>query len=116
MYKDRWVECTDEGLRIRGYYFPWGTKHIPYTKVRSVQRVVMSSFRGQWRLWGTSNPRYWASLDPKRGSKKEGLVLDTGRFVHPFITPDDVGAVEACIRAHVDLGPTTGEATRGPVI
>jgi len=116
MYHDRWIECTDDQVRIRGYYFPWGTKRIPYRKIRSVQRVAMTKFRGQLRLWGTSNPRYWASLDPRRGSKKEGLVLDLGRFVHPFITPDDVDAVEAEIRAHADLGPAGDGGTGAPLI
>ena len=27
-YRDRWIECSDDGIEIRGYYFPWGTKHI----------------------------------------------------------------------------------------
>jgi hypothetical protein len=116
MYRDEWIECTDEGIRIRGYYFPWGTKLIPYRKIRSVQRVALSAFRGQLRLWGTANPRYWASLDPHRGSKKEGLVLDVGRFVHPFITPDDIDTVESAVRAHAGLGPASGEATRGPIV
>ena len=30
MYRDRWIECTPDEIRIRGYYFPWGTKRIPY--------------------------------------------------------------------------------------
>jgi hypothetical protein len=116
MYKDRWIECTDSDVRVRAYYFPWGTKRIRYSKIRSVQRVAMTTFRGQLRLWGTSNPRYWASLDPHRGSKKEALVLDLGRFVHPFITPDDVDAVEAEIRRHAELGPSSGGTESGPVI
>ena len=116
MYQDRWIEATDDGLRVRGYYFPWGTKRIPYRKIKRVDRVTMSAFRGQWRLWGPANPRYWASLDPHRGSKKEGLVLDLGRFVHPFVTPDDVDAVEAAIREHAGLGPAAGEARPGPIV
>ena len=32
---------------------------------------------------------YWANLDAKRSSKKEGLVLDLGKRVKAFITPDD---------------------------
>jgi len=47
----------------------------------------------------------WASLDPGRPRKKFGLVLDLGRFVHPFITPDDVDAVEAAIREHIGGEP-----------
>ena len=32
-YHDRWIDCTHQELRIRGYYFPWGTKRIPYGKL-----------------------------------------------------------------------------------
>jgi hypothetical protein len=28
-YRDRWIECLADRIQIRGYYFPWGTKHIP---------------------------------------------------------------------------------------
>ena len=110
-YRDRWIECTSEGLRIRGYYFPWGTKQIPYPSIRSVRRVEMGAFSGRGRIWGTGDFRYWASLDPARRHKKVGLVLDLGRRVRPFITPDDPAAVEAAIREHADLGPPT---TPGP--
>ncbi len=99
-YRDRWIECGPDALRIRGYYFPWGTKTIPYREIRSVRRVELGTFTGRYRVWGTSHPRYWASLDPGRAGKATGLVLDLGGYVQPFITPDDPGAVEAAIRAH----------------
>lgn len=105
-YADRWIECRADAIRIRGYYFPWGTKHIPYASIRSVRRVDMSVGSGKGRIWGTANPRYWASLDPQRPGKESALILDLGRFVQPFITPDDPDAVERAIREHVDLDPT----------
>ncbi|WP_223187732.1 hypothetical protein [Streptomyces sp. CBMA29] len=104
-YQDGWIECTPYALRIRGYYFPWGTKTIPYASIRTVTRVKMGLFSGQGRIWGTANPRYWASLDPRRLSKTEGLVLDTGKFVRPFITPDDPAAVESILRERSGAGP-----------
>jgi len=103
LYRDRWIDCTADGIRIRGYYFPWGTKHIAYDSIRSVQRVDIGAFTGRGRIWGTANPRYWASLDPKRPRKTTALILDVGRFVRPFITPDDPEAVEHAIREHTDL-------------
>jgi hypothetical protein len=114
-YRDRWIECTPEAIRVRGYYFPWGTKTIPYRSIRSVRRVRLDALRGTGRLWGTSNPRYWASLDPGRPSKHVALVIDLGRRVHPFITPDDPDAVEAAIREHTGLGPSQTE-DHGPVV
>ncbi len=115
-YQDTWIACTDEGIRIRGYYFPWGTKRVPYGKIRSVQRVTMTAMRGKARIWGTANPRYWASLDPKRSRKTYALILDLGRFVRPFITPDDCDAVEAIIKKHANLGDGGGRAGQGPIV
>lgn len=113
LYRDRWIECTPDAIVIRGYYFPWGTKRIAYSEIRSLRRVEMSPLRGQMRIWGTSNPRYWASLDPQRRHKSVALILDLGRSVKPFITPEDPDAVEAIVRQHANLAnepPGTGES------
>lgn len=110
MYRDRWIECPGGGIRVRGYYFPWGTKRIRYASIRSVRRVQLSVFRGRARIWGTSNLRYWASLDPGRPRKHVGFVVDTGRFVRPLLTPADPDAFEAELRLHVTVesGPAAG--------
>jgi hypothetical protein len=111
MYKDRWIECTSEEIRIRGYYFPWGTKRIPYRSIRGCRRVDLAAARGRGRIWGTANPRYWASLDPGRPGKRQALILDLGHFVRPFITPDDPGTVESVIRQRAHLeSPGSGPA------
>jgi hypothetical protein len=99
LYQDRWIECTPDALVIRGYYFPLaGRKVVPYRSIRSVQSFQMGVFTGRGRIWGTTNPRYWAHLDPGRPHKTVGLLLDLGRFVKPAITPDDPAAVEAILR------------------
>lgn len=100
LYQDKWITCTGDVLSIRGYYFPWGTKRIPYQSIRSVAPVDLATFRGRARIWGTANPRHWAGLDPSRPRKRRGLVLDLGRRVRPLITPDDPDAVQACINSH----------------
>ncbi|WP_236795952.1 PH domain-containing protein [Amycolatopsis sp. GM8] len=82
-YRDRWIECTADEIRIRGYYFPWGTKRIPYRSIRSVRRVEMDALTGRGRIWGTASPRYWAGFDPGRPRKKTALILDLGRTVRP---------------------------------
>jgi len=51
-YRDRWIECTPEHLVIRGYCFPWGTKRIPYDRIRAVRQVKLGLARGRARLWG----------------------------------------------------------------
>jgi hypothetical protein len=115
-YRDRWIECLDDRIQIRGYYFPWGTKRIPYSAIRSIRRVEMGASSGKGRIWGTANPRYWANLDPRRPRKSVGLILDLGRFVRPFITPDDPDAVEAIIREHANPGTSIENSGRGPFI
>jgi hypothetical protein len=97
LYKDRWIDCTADAVLIRGYYFPWGTKRIPYSAIREIRRVPMSAFTGKGRIWGSTTLRYWASLDPNRGAKDTALILDTGRRILPFITPDDADAAAAVI-------------------
>lgn len=104
-YHDQWIDCGPDALRIRGYYFPWGTKTIPYGRIREVRRRPIGVLTGRGRIWGTANPRYWASLDPGRPRKHEGLVLDLGGFVRPVITPDDPSAAEAAILENTGLPP-----------
>lgn len=61
---DRWIDCTDRELRIRGYYFPWGSKRIPYGKIGAVRRVQITATwgerphlgHGQSALLGQSRP------------------------------------------------------------
>jgi hypothetical protein len=115
-YDDGKIECGPDGLHIRGYYFPWGSKRIPYASIRGVQRVDIGAFTGRGRIWGTANPRYWANFDPGRPRKKVGLILDLGKAVKPFVTPDDPDAVEAIIRQRAELGPSATDSARGPVI
>lgn len=99
-YADPRIETAAEGLRIRHYYLPFGDKRIRWEAIRSVGRVKVGPLHGRLRIWGTANPRYWANRDPSRLRKKEGFVLDIGRRVQPFITPDDPAAFETALGAH----------------
>jgi hypothetical protein len=108
LYKDRWIECTADAVLIRGYYFPWGTKRVPYESIREVGRVPTGLGRG--RIWGSTTLSYWANLDPGRPGKKTALILDTGRAVLPYITPDDPDAVAAVISAHSSATVVDGPA------
>jgi len=101
LYRDRWITCTEQQLVIRGYYFPVGfPKRIPYRDIRSASLVPMGLLTGKGRLWGTASLRYWAHLDLSRPRKQQALVLDLGRRVRPFITPDDPERVLQIIEAH----------------
>jgi len=115
-YDDARVQCTQTAVNLRGYYFPWGTKRIAYRSIRDVTRVEMGPLRGRARIWGTANAGLWANFDPGRPKKKFALILDLGKRVKPFITPNDLDSVEALIRERAQLGPTDDSASRGPII
>lgn len=92
-YDDGRVACTDEGLLIRWYYVPAGSKKVPYSAIREVRPCAAD--RG--RIWGSSDFVHWYNLDPHRFHKDTGLIIDTGRLVKPVITPDDPDEVRTVL-------------------
>jgi len=115
-YVDPRVQCDASAVHIRGYYFPWGTKRIPYGAIKGVRSVDITTLTGRARIWGTANPGYWANFDPQRPRKKVALIVDLGKAVKPFLTPDDPDAAEKVIRERSQLGPGTEPRRSGPLI
>jgi hypothetical protein len=104
LYQDKWITCTTDAVLIRGYYFPWGTKRVPYREIREVRRVPMKgALTGKGRIWGSTTLRYWASLDPGRTAKDTAFILDTGHRILPFITPDDPAKMAAVLSGDAGL-------------
>ena len=101
-YRDRWIECTPHEIRIRWYYL-WGAKVIPYSRIRAVRRFRLDLMHGKWRIWGTSNPHFWASLDPSRPRKQVGFLIDVGGYVQAFVTPDDAEGFATVVGQHIDI-------------
>lgn len=103
-YKDTWISAGDDGIAIRFYYFPIGTKHISYADVQGITRVNMGLLSGRGRMWGSGNPgQYWASLDPMRPRKKVAYILDLGHRIKPYVTPADPEGFEAALAAHTSV-------------
>jgi hypothetical protein len=98
------IICEDDRLILRNYY-PWGSKKVLYTSVVGVQQVRLTATRGRLRIWGSANFTLWANLDGRRAKKSAGLILDIGKRVRPFITPDDPDKVDTIIRERAGLGP-----------
>jgi hypothetical protein len=115
-YHDSRITCSDDEIEIHGYYIPWGTKHVPYEKIRSMQRVNMGALTGRARIWGTSNPGRWANLDLRRPSKTVGFDLDLGGPVRPLLTPDDPDAFEHAVRPHLGPGVAADGARRSSIV
>ena len=99
LYDDGRIACDDAALVIRRYY-PWGTKRIPYSSIRSVERRPLRRIRGRWRIWGSGDFRHWWNLDPARPHKTEALEIELGRRTVPTITPDP-NAVERILMDHL---------------
>ena len=114
LYRDKWIACTEQGIAIRWYYL-WGPKQIPYSQIRGAELVKLGLASGKGRIWGTANQRYWASLDPHRRQKELALILDLGRSVRPYLTPDDARTVAAIIKNQAGLADVP-ERGNGPVI
>ena len=112
-YQDGSIGVTDDALTIKGYYFPSALKRVPLSAIRSVRRADMSAFRGRGRIWGTTNPGYWANFDPRRPRKTVAFLIDTGKAVKPFVTPDHPAAFEAAL--HERGVEVTGSGT-APVV
>ena len=115
-YEDTRIRCTAEAIEVRGYYFPWGTKHIPYGSIRSITRVNLGALTGRGRVWGTANPGRWANFDPRRAGKQVGFDLQLGGPVKPLITPDDPDAFETAVRGHVDPGVFATGGKRSSIV
>lgn len=98
------------------YYFPFGTKDIPYASLKGIRRVVMKPLRGKLRIWGTGTFRYWVNLDVRRPMKTFGFILDDGKRIKPFVTPDDPDAFEAVVRDRAGLESSSETPGRSPLV
>jgi hypothetical protein len=73
----------------------------------------MSAFRGRGRIWGTAKPGYWANFDPRRSRKTVAFLVDAGKAVKPFVTPDDPAAFASALR---ERGVEVTDSGAAPVV
>lgn len=115
-YDDGLIAGNAEEIEIRRYYFPVGSKHVTYGRIRGLKRVEMSPLRGKWRIWGTGNLSLWANLDAKRPQKQVAFIIDNGKSVKPFVTPANPNEFETVVRERAGLGPWTDDSSSAPFI
>jgi hypothetical protein len=115
-YDDGIIVCGAEGIEIRRYYFPVGSKHVRYGEIKGLERLDMSPLKGKLRIWGTGNFKIWANLDTKRPHKEVAFIIDNAKSVKPFVTPDDPDAFETVVRERAGLGPSSGASSPSPYI
>jgi hypothetical protein len=83
------------------YYFPLGSRRIPYSTIQGFEVIEMSPLSGQYRIWGATDSRFWFHLDPTRPRKRKAIIIEKGEWVKAVITPDDPEAVVAILRDKV---------------
>lgn len=98
LYEDQHVVCDSDALTLKRYYFPFGSKRIPYAEIRRVDEEPMGWLTGKLRIWGMGPLPVWFHLDLDRPGKDRCIVLDLGGLVKAAITPDDHAAVLALLR------------------
>lgn len=74
-YKDKLVEITDGEIIFRQYYFPFGrARHVPLSRIESIQARPPSLRNGSWRIWGTGDFATWFPLDFSRPNRDRIFV------------------------------------------
>lgn len=102
-YRDPRITADDGGITIRTYYFPVGSKHIPWSAVRAVEQRVITGLSGKYRIWGSGDFRHYYNLDPQRPQKQQAFVFDLGRHIRPVVTPDDPAAFAAVVAEYTQV-------------
>ena len=112
LYEDSAILLNEEGVTITNYRYPGHRRHIPYTSIRHHQLFELGPLTGRYRLVGLGfrRPRHFFHWDRARSSKTHALALDTGRRIHPVISPDDPVRVMQLLDEHAQR-LTTGGAT-----
>jgi hypothetical protein len=101
LYEDDRIVCDDDAITIHMYYFPLGSRRIPYGMIRGFEEIEMGPLTGQYRIWGATDPRFWFHLDASRPRKRRAIVIDKGEWVKAVITPEDPDAVASILRDKV---------------
>ncbi|MEZ0371290.1 MAG: hypothetical protein ACAI44_19505 [Candidatus Sericytochromatia bacterium] len=98
LYEDKYLICDDDSITIKEYYFPFGSKRIPYASIRKLEEKELGVFSGRYRFWGMDLEPYWYHLDWQRASKRHGIVLDLGEWIKPVVTPAQHDMVLAVLK------------------
>jgi hypothetical protein len=91
LYQDNGMFLDEEGITVTNYLYPGHRRHIPYASISEYRLIELGRLTGKHRLVGLGfrRPRHFFHWDRNRSSKTHSVVLDTGRFIHPIISPDD---------------------------
>lgn len=101
IYEDKYLICDDNALTIKEYFFPLGSKRIPYAKIRKLDERELGVLSGRFRIWGMDLAPYWYHLDWDRPKKRRSITLDTGELIKPVLTPEQHDMVLTVLKEKV---------------
>ena len=111
-YHDGRITLDAHGVTLHRYYLPFGRKRIAYGDIRGVWQWPLSGARS-YRVHGPGWGRVWYPHDPKRSQRGVGVLVDTGGWLRPVITPDEPKKVLALIRAELTNRESAGRDDEG---
>lgn len=106
LYQDEKITCDEDGLTIKGYYFPLPTeKRVLYSDLEKIEYYPLTTHTGKYKYWGGTF-KYWLNLDWKRHQKSTGIVLrQTGKWNVPIITPEHPDTVLKILEEKTGIKP-----------
>jgi len=100
LYEDQHVVCDHSALTIKQYYFPFGSKRIPYADIKKLEMVDLGWFTGKLRIWGMGLSPYWFHLDVDRPKKQKAIIIDSGEWLKSVLTPEHISQVHQILVQH----------------
>lgn len=66
LYSDGLIDITDDAVVLKRYYFPFGSRRVPFSDIQRIDKEEPTLLNGKWRLWGTGTFTTWFPLDWRR--------------------------------------------------
>ena len=65
-YSDALVDINEQSIRLKNYYFPFGSRRVPFSEIIAVVVKEPTLLNGKWRRWGSGNLCTWFPPDLRR--------------------------------------------------
>lgn len=99
IYSDSLIELTEDSILLRDYYYPFGSKRVPFSEIDHVLMEKPTLWTGKYRVYGTGDFRTWFAPDMSRASRDRIFVLHPKRgWWRMGFTAKDSTAVQKMLR------------------